>query len=183
LEIIRGSLRERVMFFGINRVMAVGRESISFLILLGLLFPLSCRGGHDIEKVDCGKTPVFFIHAHGSGPKTWGPMISYLIKRGYPKMYLEAIELEPSNGTNIPAAGKQIAPAIEEFLNRINAFCNKQHGTHQLATKINIISHSMGALSSRWYAARVRPERVIIWVSLGGANHGTNALCYFLGNL
>jgi len=35
----------------------------------------------------------------------------------------------------------------------------------------------MGAVSSRWYTAKLRPERVRTWISLAGTNHGTNALC------
>ena len=35
----------------------------------------------------------------------------------------------------------------------------------------------MGALSARWYAAKLRPDRVRRWISLVGANHGTDVLC------
>jgi len=34
-------------------------------------------------------------------------------------------------------------------------------------------------VSSRWYAAKLRPERVRTWIGLAGANHGTQALCPF----
>jgi hypothetical protein len=35
----------------------------------------------------------------------------------------------------------------------------------------------MGALSTRWYAARLRPDRVRTWISTSGANHGTDWEC------
>ena len=37
----------------------------------------------------------------------------------------------------------------------------------------------MGAVSSRWYAAKLRPDLVRTWIALAGANHGTQALCPF----
>jgi len=49
-------------------------------------------------------------------------MITELINSGYPPEYLEAIQLVPNNGPNIPAAEEQIAPAIETFLDSINTF-------------------------------------------------------------
>jgi len=109
--------------------------------------------------------------------KCWKPKMSFLVKNGYPRQYLRAIQLFPDNGSNIKAAEEQIAPAIEEFLISINKFLTKKHPTMPLKTKIDLISHSMGALSARWYAAKINPNRVRIWLSLGGANHGTNAVC------
>ena len=50
-----------------------------------------------------------------------------------------------------------------------------------LKTNVDLISHSMASLSARWYAARVRPDRVRLWLSLAGANHGTNVLCELSG--
>ncbi|MCK4817477.1 hypothetical protein KA005_17025, partial [bacterium] len=43
----------------------------------------------------------------------------------------------------------------------------------------DIVSHSMGAVSSRWYCAKLHPERIRTWISIAGANHGTDALCQF----
>jgi hypothetical protein len=35
----------------------------------------------------------------------------------------------------------------------------------------------MGAVSSRWYAVRLAPEKVHTWIGIASANHGTDALC------
>ena len=45
------------------------------------------------------------------------------------------------------------------------------------AGRVDLVAHSMGAFSSRWYAVKLRPDRVRRWLSIAGANHGTNALC------
>jgi len=128
---------------------------------------------------DYTKTPAFFVHGHSLNASNWATMISYLTDAGYPTEYLEAIQLVPNNGANIPAAEEQITPAIETFLDSINTFLAANYPDIPLKTKVDIVSHSMGSLSSRWYAARVRPDRVHKWISLAGANHGTNDLCSF----
>lgn len=157
--------------------MRVKNLNISFLICLILVLDLFWYINAGAEP-DYTKTPVFFVHGHGMTAECWNPMISKMIKSGYPKEYLRAIQLYPNNGPNIEAAEKQIAPAIEEFLSKINILLKKEHATRQHITKINLISHSMGALSARWYASKVKPERVRIWISLAGANHGTDRACF-----
>lgn len=43
------------------------------------------------------------------------------------------------------------------------------------ASKVDIITHSMGGLSSRWYAKFLGGDaKIDEWVSLGGPNHGTD---------
>jgi pimeloyl-ACP methyl ester carboxylesterase len=133
-----------------------------------------CVEAQPPAEADYGKTPVFFIHGHGSSSSCWGDLKQHLIRSGYPREYLSAINLEPSNGANIPAAERQIAPAVEAFLARIN---NLKSAASSPKSRIDLVSHSMGAVSARWYAAKLRPDRVRVWVSLAGANHGSNALC------
>jgi pimeloyl-ACP methyl ester carboxylesterase len=126
---------------------------------------------------DYAKTPIFFVHGHGMRASCWKALISYLRECGYPKKYLRAIQLYPNTGSNIDSAEKQIAPAIQEFLRHINKLIKRRFPDMPLKTKVDLISHSMGALSVRWYAAKIHPNRVQIWLSLGGANHGTDVLC------
>lgn len=130
-----------------------------------------------VDEPDYTKNPVFFVHGHTCKAESWDKMISDLVKSGYPRQYLQAIQLVPDDGANIVAAEQQIAPAIEKFLNSINEYLKKEHPGTPLKTKVDIISHSMGALSARWYTARVRPDRVRVWLSLVGVNHGTDVLC------
>lgn len=150
------------------------------IFLFYFILNLSCAT-NVVEEHDYTKTPVFFVHGHGMTAGSWDKMISRLIRDGYPRQYLKAIQLIPNTCANIEAAEKQIAPAIEEFLREINAFLKKEHPDIPLKTKVDLVSHSMGALSARWYAAKVRHDRVRIWLSLAGANHGTNVLCAYSG--
>ena len=134
-----------------------------------------------LEQVqpDYTKTPVLFVHGHGMGGDSWTPLITSLGKSRYPGNFLRAIQLVPGNGPNIKAAETQIAPAVENFLSEINHFLSTHQPGVPLKTKVDLVSHSMGGLSTRWYAAKVRPDRVNKWISLAGANHGSNFMCRF----
>ncbi len=151
------------------------KKGLMVLILWLVAFPGFGLG----SEPDYLKTPVFFVHGHGMGPESFHSIISHLAASGYPRPYLRAIRLVPDKGSNIRAAEEQIAPAIEAYLAEINDMLKRKAGHIPKKNKVDLVSHSMGALSARWYAARIRPERVRTWVSLGGANHGTNVLCLF----
>lgn len=133
------------------------------------------------KEADFQKTPIFFIHAHGMKAEYWNPMIDYFRKKGYPENFLKSIQLLPATGSNIVAAESQIQPAIESFLSEINKDIKDRNLDIPEKSKVDLISHGMGALSARWYTTQLRPERVRIWISLGGANHGTNVLCTYFG--
>jgi pimeloyl-ACP methyl ester carboxylesterase len=150
-----------------------------------LLFLLASCGAGPAQTsgtvTDLTRTPVFFIHGLGVSETVWDGMIAYLHNSGYPPQFLRTIQLFPGDGSNIDAAEKQIAPAVEKFLEDVNSFIVSSNPEIPKKGKIDLVSHSMGALSSRWYAAKVRPDRVRTWISLAGANHGSNAACRFLG--
>ncbi len=146
-----------------------------------MIFAVSNCGDFGRKEADFHKTPIFFIHAHGMKAEYWNPMIDYFRKKSYPENFLKSIQLLPATGSNIVAAESQIQPAIESFLSEINNNLKKRNLEIPEKSKVDLISHGMGALSARWYTAQLRPERVRIWISLGGANHGTNVLCTYFG--
>ena len=154
----------------------LGLMRVITLVIL-LLAALTSVGGCASE--DYAKTPVFFVHGHGMPPESFNAMIAHLEKAGYPRLYLRTINLQPNNGANIPAAQKQIRPAIEQYLSEINDVLKTRRPEVAPKTKVDLLSHSMGALSTRWYAARLHPERVRVWLSLAGASHGSDVGCSF----
>jgi hypothetical protein len=104
-------------------------------------------------------------------------MIRDLVRRGYPSEYLRAVDIVPNNMANDRAARLFIAPAVDSLLR--GALEAARRGSYAGAepSKVDIVAHSMGAVSSRWYAVRIAPERVRTWISIAGSNHGTDALC------
>jgi pimeloyl-ACP methyl ester carboxylesterase len=156
------------------------KHLISILPLLCSVWSLGCQNIYDTLP-DYGKTPIVFIHGYGSNANCWKPLIKDLIRSGHPQEYLKAIQLHPNTGSNIDAAENQIALAVEEHIKIVNALIRKRHSSVPPKKKIDLFSKSMGALSSRWYTARIHPERVRIWLAFGGANHGSNVLCGWKG--
>ncbi len=128
---------------------------------------------------DFSRMPVVFIHGHGMSPNDWTQMIDHLSATGYPRDYLRAVDIQPNVMGNIDAAELVIAPAVEEIIKNARFAALKAGYTGALPERVDLVSHSMGAVSSRWYAARLVPERVRVWVSLGGANHGSSVLCEY----
>ncbi len=162
--------------------MGIRRPTYRFSVVarLAACLLLSATGACGGEPaLDFSRTPVVFVHGHGMSPDDWGDMIQHLSKAGYPSQYLSAVSIRPNVLGNIEAAESAIAPAIEKLLENASEFARRSGHSGALPKRVDIVSHSMGAVSSRWYAARIAPERVRIWISLGGANHGTNVLCAY----
>ena len=126
---------------------------------------------------DFSHSPILFVHGHGLSPSDWDKIIEYLNKRGYPKEYLYAVSIKPSRMGNIRAAKTVIQQAATSLLKTAVNAAYKNGYKGNLPQRIDIVSHSMGAVSSRWFVAKVQPELVRTWISLAGANHGSNALC------
>jgi pimeloyl-ACP methyl ester carboxylesterase len=111
-------------------------------------------------------TPVLFVHGRGLSADSFSGMIRYLEASGYPPSFLRAINLYPKD-----------APNVEKFLENVNDEIRRGGGQTTAKTKVDIVAHSMGSMSSRWYTAKIRPDRVRAWISLAGPNHGSDANC------
>lgn len=119
--------------------------------------------------------PVLFVHGSGLSSATWGKLRAHLMEAGYPETYLRAVDMQPRHGSNPRAARRYIAPAVEALLRDAQRHARTQG--LQPPTKVDIVAHSMGAISSRWYLAVHRPDKIRRWIGVAPANHGTNALC------
>jgi len=130
-----------------------------------------------LASPDYSRIPVVFVHGSGLSAATWQPMLRFLVADGYPRVYLHAVDMSPDDGDNVRAATTFIAPAVDTLL----ATAAQHAPAGSAPSKVDIVAHSMGALSGRWYAAKIRPDRVRTVITLAGANHGTNALCGYPG--
>lgn len=105
--------------------------------------------------------PILFVHGFNSSGSIWTTMIGNFKKDGWTdaQLFSWSYDTGQSNATT--------AGLIQQKVDAILA----QSG----ATQVDIISHSMGGLSSRYYLKHLGGDaRVDAWVSLGGPNHGTN---------
>ena len=105
--------------------------------------------------------PILFVHGWSESASLWNTMIGRFEKDGYPKSYLSAYSYNTSQSNKVDAE-KEVASHVESLLKATGA------------SKVDIISHSMGSLNTRWYVKFDGGEsKVDDWVSLGGPNHGT----------
>ena len=146
--------------------------------LLVALPLLACLAAH-ADPPDYARTPVLFVHGHGMSSADWRPMIEYLAANGYAREYLHGVDIVPNTMANVQAATSVIAPAADSLLAGAKAAAQRAGYRGEVPRRLDIVSHSMGVVSSRWYAVKLRPERVRTWIGLAGANHGTQALCPF----
>lgn len=105
--------------------------------------------------------PILFVHGWNSSGATWNEMLASFRAVGYTDSELFAISYDTSQ-SNVTTA-KQLKTKVDEI--------QAQTGW----ATIDVISHSMGSLSSRYYLRNLGGQsEVDSWVSLAGANHGTS---------
>jgi triacylglycerol lipase len=105
--------------------------------------------------------PILFVHGWNSSGTVWNTMISRFQGAGWPSTALNNWSYNTSQ-SNVTTAGQ-----IRDKVNSILAATG--------ASKVDVITHSMGGLSSRYYAKNLGGDlKVDEWVSLGGPNHGTD---------
>src|SRR3954449_9641875 len=105
--------------------------------------------------------PILFVHGWNSSGSTWNTMINRFKADGWTTAELNnwSYNYSQSNATT----ASQIATKVNQIL---KATC---------ATKVDLISHSMGGLSTRYYVKNLGgAAKVDDFVSLGGPNHGTD---------
>lgn len=108
------------------------------------------------------RNPILFVHGWNSSGSVWTTMIDRFKADGYTDAELTSWSYNTSQSNKTTAT--EIAQLVDQIKTRTGA------------AQVDIISHSMGGLSSRWYAKFVAGGQTDLddWVSLGGPNHGTD---------
>jgi triacylglycerol lipase len=104
--------------------------------------------------------PILFVHGWKESSSLWTTMIGKFEKDGWTKAELNNWTYNTAQ-SNVTTA-KEVATKVKEIKEKTGAL------------KVNLVTHSMGALSTRYYIKNLGGESTIEdWVSLGGPNHGT----------
>ncbi|MGW7527664.1 esterase/lipase family protein [Streptomyces sp. NPDC054783] len=114
------------------------------------------------SSFDSTSNPVLFVHGYTGDGSNWNTMADRFRTDGWPSTYLDqwSYDWRQSNATT----AQQLSTEVDRLL------------TATGATKVDIVSHSMGGLSSRYYLKNLGgTSKVDAWVSLGGPNHGTDS--------
>ena len=104
--------------------------------------------------------PILFVHGWNSSGSVWNTMISRFSADGWTAAQLNnwSYNYRQSNATT----ANEVKAKVDGILAATGA------------SKVDIITHSMGGLSSRYYLKNLDGSKVDEWVSLGGPNHGTD---------
>lgn len=110
--------------------------------------------------------PVLMVHGYFlPGGATWLVLKNRIIKAGWPKDYVMNPTFKNVVGCN-PEHGKEIAKWVDELKAKTGA------------AKVDLVTHSMGALDIRYYIKYMCGyKNVNKVVTIAGANHGTTVAC------
>ena len=142
-----------------TRITAVLAALVS---LLALLLPLPATAATTRSTFGPGSNPILFVHGYNGSASNWDMMVSKFAADGWPPNYLDQWSYD-SHQSNATTAG-QLAQEVD----RLKAATG--------ASKVDIVTHSMGGLSARYYTKNLQGDaNVDGWVSIGGPNHGTTS--------
>lgn len=111
------------------------------------------------------RDPVLFVHGWAESESVWRTMISTLEREGWTAAELNNWRYSTSQ-SNVRTAS-EIRTKVEAILRATGA------------SKVDLVTHSMGGLSSRYYLKNLSgTTKVDDWVSLGGPNHGTTTASF-----
>lgn len=111
------------------------------------------------------RDPILFVHGWAENESLWTTMISNFSRDGYTAAELNNWRYNTSQ-SNVTTA-REVKTKVEAILRATGA------------AKVDIITHSMGGLNTRYYLKNLAgTEKVDDWVSLGGPNHGTSTASF-----
>lgn len=118
--------------------------------------------GPSLVAQAAGHNPVVFVHGYWGDNWNWGIMVNRFRDAGWSDGEIHVWDYNTAQ-SNVTTAN-QLKTYIDGVLSRTGA------------SKVDVVTHSMGGLSSRYYLKFLGgTSKVDEWVSLGGPNHGTNA--------
>jgi triacylglycerol lipase len=136
--------------------------ALARIVAVLLAGTLGLLAGGRAASAQAAPDPILFVHGWNANAGVWTAMVDRFVAAGYPRDRIVAINYG-SNQSNAAIAGQ-----VRDAANALRARTG--------AAKVDIISHSMGGLSSRYYVKALGGTSFVDdWVSLGGPNHGTLA--------
>jgi len=112
-----------------------------------------------------GHTPILFVHGWNANASTWNTMVGRFKTDGYQSSELSTFSY------NFSLSNATTAQVIAGKVDSIRLATG--------AAQVAIITHSMGALSARYYVRNLGGDgKVASLVTLGGTNHGTQTAIF-----
>ncbi|MBA2687188.1 MAG: triacylglycerol lipase [Gemmatimonadaceae bacterium] len=128
--------------------------------IAALTFAAGCSAENSLLPMTVSHDPILFVHGYARTSADWNTMIAQFKAAGWTDLEVYTINYGALQ------SNASIADDIKAKVDNILAT--------RSTTKVDIVTHSMGSLSTRYYIRNLGGDgRVDAWVSLGGANHGT----------
>lgn len=129
-------------------------------LALALSFAAACSSDTSVAPITVSHDPILFVHGYARNSDDWNTMIARFKAAGWTDAELYTVNY------GVLQSNTSIADDIKLKVDNILATTS--------AAKVDIIAHSMGSLSTRYYIRNLGGDtKVDAWVSLGGPNHGT----------
>jgi triacylglycerol lipase len=138
----------------------VRRAVVCLLVVLAVLPVVGAQAAGARVKAVSHHVPVLLVHGFNGSGSNWSAMVAALQAAGWRADEIDAMSYDSSE------SNKQIAHEIAAEVAGLKARTG--------ATRVDVVSHSMGAISSRWFLERLGgAASVDKWASLAGVNQGT----------
>ncbi|MGK8508237.1 esterase/lipase family protein [Nocardia asiatica] len=107
------------------------------------------------------RDPILFVHGWQGSASDWNYMWGRFLDAGYSAEEMARFSYDTSQ------SNKAIALEVQAQVDALRARTG--------AANVDIVTHSMGGLNSRWYLKKLDGlNSVDDWVSIAGPNHGTD---------
>ncbi|WP_218841119.1 esterase/lipase family protein [Nocardia amikacinitolerans] len=108
------------------------------------------------------RDPILFVHGWQGSASNWDYMWGRFLGAGYSIRELARFSYDSSQ------SNEDIALEVKAQVDALRAKTG--------AAKVDVVTHSMGGLNSRWYLKNLDGLNFVDdWVSIGGPNHGTDS--------
>jgi triacylglycerol lipase len=121
-----------------------------------------------LPAVAQARDPILFVHGWNSSASTWNTMVGRFAADGWTSAELNTWSYNTAQSN---------ATTAQQLASRVNGVLAATG-----AARLDLISHSMGGLSTRYYVKNLGGgPKVDEFVSLAGPNHGTSTanLCFW----
>ena len=136
------------------------RTTVLVSALALVLLPTTAGAATATTTFGPDSEPILFVHGWNSSGATWNTMADRFRADGWPADYLDQWSYNTAQSNETTA--QQLAQEVERLKDATGS------------SAVDVVTHSMGGLSSRYYAKNLGGDsNVEDWVSLGGPNHGT----------
>lgn len=136
-----------------SRTSIVVMVTILSLLLLFTLMPKQTSAEE--------RNPVVFVHGYTGSDWNFTSLMNYLKRQGWPDSHVSAIRYSNNVGSNVDNA-HELSAFVDDVLARTGA------------EKVDIVAHSMGGLSSRYYIKNLDGgSKVANVVTIGSPHQGT----------